>query len=66
MNDADLDRCYTALCKSMAELGPARTELFLSMTCLSLMARYERAQDVLALIDNVAAQCHAESSPQSP
>lgn len=66
MNDTDLDRCYTALCTSMAELGPARTELFLSMVCLSLMARYERADDVLSLIGNVAAQCHAESGPQSP
>ena len=80
MTDTDLDRSYTALCEAMAELGPARTELFLSMTCLALMARYERAagagrarsagaDDVISLIGNVRAQCHAEarnSDFQSP
>ena len=69
MTDNDLDRSYTALCQAMAELGPARTELFLSMTCLALMARYERVEDVLDLIGNVRAQCHAEarnSGFQSP
>lgn len=66
MTDSDLDRSYTALCESMAELGPQRTQLFLSMVCLSLMARHERADDVIALIGNVAAQCHAEGQPQNP
>ena len=31
------------------------------MVCLSLMARYERADDVLTLIDHVQAQCAAEA-----
>ena len=61
MTDADLDRSYSALCQSLAEVGPERAELFLSMMCLSLMARYENAEAVLPLIANVQAQCHAEA-----
>jgi hypothetical protein len=60
MNDDDLDRCYSALCESIAAVGEGQAQLFLSMVCLSLMARYERADDVLALIGNVQAQCAAE------
>jgi hypothetical protein len=60
MTDDDLDRSYSALCESLASVGERNAELFLSMVCLSLMARYERAEDVLALIDNVHAQCAAE------
>jgi hypothetical protein len=33
----------------------------LSMTCLALMARCERAEDVLALIANIEARCAAEA-----
>ena len=61
MTDADLDNAYTAMCKGLAEVGPERAQLFLSMLCLALMARYERAPDVLSLIDNVRAQCDAEA-----
>lgn len=61
MTDADLDRSYSALCKSLAQVGPARGELFLSMLCLSLMARYESAEAVLPLIESVRAQCDAEA-----
>lgn len=60
MTDDDLDRSYSVLCQSIASVGEDKAELFLSMVCLSLMARYERADDVLALIDNVHAQCAAE------
>ena len=60
MTDTDLDRSYTALCESLAEVGARRAELFLSMLCLSLMARYESADHVLPLIANVRAQCDAE------
>lgn len=60
MTDDDLDRSYSALCQALASVGESRAELFLSMVCLSLMARYERAQDVLTLIDHVHAQCAAE------
>jgi uncharacterized Zn finger protein len=62
MTDDDLDRSYSALRESLASVGDDKAELFLSMVCLSLMARYERAADVLALIDNVHAQCAAEVS----
>lgn len=60
MTDDDLDRSYSALCQSLASVGEGKSELFLSMVCLSLMARYERADDVLTLIDHVHAQCAAE------
>ncbi len=61
MTDQDLDRSYSALCESLASVGPEKAQLFLSMVCLSLMARYEHAQDVLPLIANVQAQCAAEA-----
>lgn len=61
MTDADLDRSYSVLCESLAQVGPERAQLFLSMLCLSLMARYESAADVLPLITNVRAQCDAEA-----
>jgi hypothetical protein len=61
MNDDDLDRSYSALCQSLAAVGEQKAQLFLSMVCLALMARYERADDVLPLIANVQAQCAAES-----
>lgn len=60
MTDHDLDLSYSALCQSLASVGESKAQLFLSMVCLSLMARYERAEDVLALIANVQAQCAAE------
>jgi hypothetical protein len=60
MTDHDLDRSYSALCESLAIVGEQKSELFLSMVCLALMARYERAEDVLPLITNVQAQCAAE------
>jgi hypothetical protein len=60
MTDDDLDRSYSALCEALASVGEGKAELFLSMVCLSLMARYERADDVLTLIDHVHAQCAAE------
>ncbi len=61
MTDQDLDLSYSALCQSLAAVGEARAQLFLSMVCLSLMARHERAEDVLPLIANVQAQCDAEA-----
>ena len=61
MTDADLDLSYSAMCQALAQVGPERSELFLSMLCLALMARYEGAQTVLPLIANVQAQCEAEA-----
>ena len=62
MTDADLERSYAALRESLDELGPARAELFLSMLCLALMARFPGVGDVLPLIREVRAQCDAEVS----
>ena len=50
MNEADLDRAYTALCRALGDVGPGRSELLLSMVCLALMARSEDAGPVLELI----------------
>ena len=51
MNEAELDQAYTALCRALGEVGPQRSELLLSMVCLALMARSERAGPVLELIE---------------
>ena len=63
MTDQDLDRSYTALCESLAAVGEPKAQLFLSMMCLALMARFQNADDVLALIHTVQAQCAAEAGP---
>ena len=55
MTDADLDQAYTALCTAMAKVGEAPAPLFLSMVCLSLMSRFEQADEVLPLIANAQA-----------
>lgn len=63
MTDQDLDRSYTALCEALAAVGERHAQLFLSMMCLALMARHERADDVLPLIATVQSQCAAEEGP---
>jgi hypothetical protein len=59
MTDADLDRSYTALCEALAAVGEAQAPLLLSMLSLSLMSRFERADQVLPLIANAQKQCGA-------
>ena len=59
MTDADLDRSYTALCEALAAVGEAQAPLLLSMLSLSLMSRFERADEVLPLIANAHMQCGA-------
>ncbi|MDP2033120.1 MAG: hypothetical protein Q8K29_06870 [Polaromonas sp.] len=59
MTDADLDRSYTALCEALAAVGEAQAPLLLSMLSLSLMSRFERADEVLPLIANAHRQCGA-------
>lgn len=61
MTDADLDQTYSTLCAALAEVGEARASLLLGMVCLSLMSRFERADEVLPLIANAQAQCRQES-----
>ncbi|AEG93155.1 hypothetical protein [Ramlibacter tataouinensis] len=60
MTDADLDRSYAAVREALAEVGPDKAQLFLSMLCLALMARHPSAEMVLPLVENVRAQCAAE------
>lgn len=55
MTDQDLDQSYSALCTALASVGAAQAPLFLSMVCLSLMARSESAAQVLPLISAGAA-----------
>jgi len=67
MSDDDLERAYRALQHALERVGEAKGELFLSMTCLALMA-HRRIDDVLDLIGNVEAQCAAEvlRAPEEP
>ncbi|MDR7092412.1 hypothetical protein [Hydrogenophaga laconesensis] len=56
MTDSDLDQTYSAVCEALSQVGEARAPLFLSMLCLSLMSRFERADQVLPLVANALAQ----------
>ena len=67
MTDQDLDKTYTALCNSLADVGEAQAQSFLAMLSLSLMAHSPSATQVLSLITQAQAQCQlnihtAESS----
>jgi hypothetical protein len=53
MTDAELDRSYTALCHALGAVGPQRSELLLAMVALGLIARSERADEVLDLVARV-------------
>jgi hypothetical protein len=59
MTDAELDQSYTAVCEALAQVGQGQAPVFLSMLCLSLMSRFERADAVLPLIAQARAQCDA-------
>lgn len=62
MTDADLDQSYSALCEALASAGEARAPLLLSMLCLSLMSRFERADAVLPLIANARQQAGVDDA----
>jgi hypothetical protein len=57
MTDGDLDRSYTALCLALGEVGRDRSELLLAMVALALIARSERAEEVLALVARARDRC---------
>jgi hypothetical protein len=57
MNESDLDRSYSALCKALGDVGAQRSELLLGMLVLALIARAEDADDVLALIARSRDRC---------
>ncbi len=59
MTDQDLDQSYSALCTALASVGEAQAPLFLSMVCLSLLARSESAEQVLPLIAQAQKQCES-------
>lgn len=61
MTDADLDLSYTALARALADAGQERSELLLAMLCLALMARRERADEVLPLIAQARSRCLQEA-----
>ncbi len=61
MTETDLDQSYSAICEALTQVGEARAPLFLAMLSLSLMSRFERAEQVLPLIENTLAQCGAEA-----
>jgi hypothetical protein len=56
MNDADLDRSYSALAAALTEVGEGAAPMLLSMLCLSLMGRAGSANEVLPLIENARRQ----------
>jgi hypothetical protein len=59
MTDSDLDQSYSAVCEALTQVGETRAPMFLAMLCLSLMSRFERADQVLPLIANALAQSDA-------
>jgi hypothetical protein len=65
MTDFDLDRAYTALSDSLAHVGEKGAPLFLSMVCLALMSRFERADDVLHVIDLARRQAATGSTSEA-
>lgn len=60
MTDAELDRSYTALCQALGDVGEERARLLLAMVSLGLLARCERADDVLPLIARAREHCLLE------
>jgi len=65
MNEAELDRSYTALCQALGEVGPQRSELLLAMVALGLLARCEHADEVLSLVARARERCLDEASSPS-
>ena len=57
MNEAELDRIYTALCQALGDVGQEQAELLLAMVALGLMAKAPDAQEVLALVARSRQRC---------
>jgi hypothetical protein len=60
MNEADLDRSYTALCQALGDVGPQRSELLLAMVALALVARAPQAGEVLDIVARSRERCLRE------
>jgi hypothetical protein len=63
--DAELDRVYTHLCRTMTALGEAHAPLFLARFALLAVARLGDADAALALVD-AAADPAAFADPAPP
>lgn len=61
MTDTDLDQAYSAVCEALTDVGEARAPLFLSMLSLALLSRFERADQVLPLIEQARARSAQEA-----
>ena len=57
MNEHELDRSYTALCRALGEVGPERSELLLAMVALGLMAQAQEPVEVERLIAKARERC---------
>jgi hypothetical protein len=57
MNEADLDRAYTALCQALGDVGPQRSELLLAMVSLALLARMPEAGEAIAIVARSRERC---------
>lgn len=64
MTDHELDQAYSVLCQALTTVGPERAPMLLSMVCLSLMSRLDRADQVLPLIATATACCR--DTPRVP
>jgi hypothetical protein len=65
VNDAELDRSYTALCRALGEVGPQRSELLLAMVALGLIARTPDAKEVEAVIARARDRCLDDGSAKA-
>ncbi|MGV3653439.1 MAG: hypothetical protein ACO1N5_14420 [Noviherbaspirillum sp.] len=50
MTDTELDQVYTQLCKTMTDIGEARSSLFLARFALLAIARIDDAPEAQRLI----------------
>ena len=62
MNEADLDRAYTALCQALGDVGPQRSELLLAMVSLALLARMPEAQEVIDIVARSRERCQQDGA----
>jgi hypothetical protein len=51
VTDRELDETYTALCRSIAEVGEDKAPLLLATLSLALLARLEGADVALGMIE---------------
>jgi len=57
MNEAELDRSYTALSIALGDVGPERSELLLAMVALGLMTKAPSEEEVQRLVARARERC---------